>query len=79
MISSINSSMYRDKEKRKNFKITEKRIVTYNPKLAKKQIYEIKTEVKKPDFLKASQGHRSQSYGDCANMLVFTAADKKGK
>ena len=27
--------------KDKKFKITEKRIVTYNPKLAKKQIYEI--------------------------------------
>ena len=32
-------------EKIKKFKITEKRIVTFNPKLAKKQIYEINKEI----------------------------------
>ena len=31
----------------KKFRITEKRIVTFNPKLAKKQIYEINKEVEK--------------------------------
>ncbi len=63
--------------KEKKFKITEKRIVTYNPKLAKKQIYEIKKEVEKARLLKASQAKKSE-YGDCAKYVVFTAADKKG-
>ena len=59
------------------FKITEKRIVTYNPKLAKKQKYEIKKEVEKARLLKASQAKKSE-YGDSAKYVVFTAADKKG-
>ena len=63
--------------KEKKFKITEKRIVTYNSKLAKKQIYEIKKEVEKARLLKASQAKKSE-YGDCAKYAVFTAADKKG-
>ena len=38
---------FKDSEtgKIKKFKITEKRIVTFNPKLARKQIYEINKEV----------------------------------
>lgn len=62
----------------KSFKIKEKRIVTYNPKLAKKQIYEINKEVEKARLLKASQAKKSE-YGDSAKYVVFTPADKKGK
>ena len=61
----------------RSFKLTEKRVVTYNPKLAKKQIYEIKKEVEKARLLKASQAKRSE-YGDCAKYVVFAPADKKG-
>lgn len=59
------------------FKITEKRIVTYNSKLAKKQKYEIKKEVEQARLLKASQAKKSE-YGDSAKYVVFTTADKKG-
>ena len=62
----------------KKFKITEKRIVTFNPKLAKKQIYEINKEVEKAKLLKASQAKKSE-YGDAARYVIFTTADKKGK
>ena len=70
---------FKDSEtgKEKKFKITEKRIVTYNPKLAKKQIYEIKKEVEKARLLKVSQAKKSE-YGDSAKYVIFTAADKKG-
>ena len=61
----------------KRFKIREKRIVTYNPRLAKKQIYEINKEVEKARLLKASQAKKSE-YGDCAKYVTFTPADKKG-
>lgn len=61
----------------KKFKITEKRIVTFNPKLAKKQIYEINKEVEKAKLLKASQAKKAE-YGDSAKYVVFTATDKKG-
>ena len=63
--------------KEKKFKITEKRIVTYNPKLAKKQIYEINKEVEKARLLKASQAKKSE-YGDSAKYVIFTTTDKKG-
>ena len=63
--------------KEKKFKITEKRIVTYNPKLAKKQIHEIRKEVEKARLLKASHAKKSE-YGDSAKYVIFTAADKKG-
>jgi len=66
-----------DSDSIKKFKITEKRIVTFNPKLAKKQIYEINKEVEKARLLKASQAKRSE-YGDCAKYVTFTATDKKG-
>ena len=63
--------------KEKKFKITEKRIVTYNPKLAKKQIHEINREAEKARLLKASQAKKSE-YGDSAKYVIFAAADKKG-
>ena len=66
-----------DTGKEKKFKITEKRIVTYNPKLAKKQIHEINKEVGKARLLKASQAKKSE-YGDSAKYVIFTIADKKG-
>ena len=70
---------FKDSEtgKIKKFKITEKRIVTFNPKLAKKQIYEINKEVEKAKLLKASQAKRSE-YGDSAKYVIFATADKKG-
>ena len=70
---------FKDSEtgKFKKFKITEKRIVTFNPKLAKKQIYEINKEVEKAKLLRASQAKRSE-YGDSAKYVIFTTADKKG-
>jgi transposase len=66
-----------DSGKEKKFKITEKRIVTYNPKLAKKQICEINKEVEKARLLKASQAKKSE-YGDSAKYVLFTTTDKKG-
>ena len=70
---------FKDSEtgKIKKFKITEKRIVTFNPKLAKKQIYEINKEVEKAKLLKASQAKRSE-YGDSAKYVIFTTTDQKG-
>ncbi len=61
----------------RTIKLTEKRIVTYNPKLAKKQIYEIKKEVEKARLLRESQAKKSE-YGDCSKYVIFTPADKKG-
>lgn len=70
-IKDASSGRYR------TFKLREKRIATYNPKLAKKQIYEINKEIEKAKLLKASQAKKSE-YGDCAKYVIFTAADKNG-
>lgn len=61
----------------KKQKLTEKRVVTYNPTLAKKQLYEIDKLVEKAKELKASQARRSE-YGECAKYVNFVSADKKG-
>ncbi len=56
----------------------EKRIVTYNPKLAEKQQYEINRQVEKAKRKKASQAKRDE-YGDCGKYVTFASADKNGK
>ena len=63
---------------RKSLTLTEKRIVTFNPKLAEKQKYEINRQVEKAKTLKACQAKKSE-YGDSAKYVSFIAADKKGQ
>lgn len=63
---------------KKSIKLPEKRIVTFNPKLAEKQKYEINKQVEKARKLKACQAKRSE-YGDSSKYVRFISADKKGK
>ena len=57
--------------------LREKRVVTYNPKLAEKQLYEIDRQVEKARNLKAAQAKKSE-FGDSAKYVSFFAADEKG-
>lgn len=69
---------YTDESGRKRtIKLTEKRVVTFNPKLAEKQIYEINRQVEKAKTLRAAQAKKSE-YGDSAKYVTFVAADKNG-
>jgi len=63
--------------KKHKIKLREKRVATYNPKLAEKQIFEINRQVEKARILKASQAKKNE-YGDSAKYVSFIAADKKG-
>lgn len=63
---------------RKTLKLPEKRIVTFNPKLAEKQKYEINRQVEKAKKLRACEAKKSE-YGDSAKYVTFVSADKKGK
>ena len=63
--------------KKRTIRLTEKRIVTYNPKLAEKQIFEINKQVEKAKVLKASEAKKSE-YGDSSKYVSFVATDKKG-
>lgn len=70
---------YTDKNgRKKSVKLTEKRIVTFNPKLAEKQRYEISKQVEKAKNLRACEAKKSE-YGDSAKYVTFISADKKGK
>ena len=63
---------------RKNVKLTENRIVTYNPKLAEKQKFEINKQVEKAKKLRACEAKKSE-YGDSSKYVTFISADKKGE
>jgi Transposase len=63
--------------KRKTIKIREKRVVTFNPKLAKKQIFEINRQIEKAQTLKACQAKKSE-YGDSAKYVSFVVTDEEG-
>ncbi len=62
----------------KSFNAYEKRIVTYNPKLAKKQRREINKEINKAKNLSLSHAKKSE-YGDCAKYMIFKSTDNEGK
>lgn len=64
--------------RRKSVKLPEKRVVTFNPKLAEKQKYEINRQVEKARKLKACQAKRSE-YGDSSKYVTFISTDKKGE
>lgn len=63
---------------RKTLKLTEKRIVTFNPKLAEKQKHEINRQVEKARKLRACEAKKSE-YGDSAKYVTFLSTDKKGQ
>ena len=67
-----------ENSKRKSIKLREKRIVTFHPKLAEKQKYEINRQVEKAKKLQACHAKRSE-YGDSSKYVSFVAADKKGE
>ncbi len=64
--------------RKKSVKLREKRIVTFNPKLAQKQKYEINRLIEKAKILKACQAKKSE-YGECSKYVNFITTDKKGK
>lgn len=64
--------------RKKSIKLTEKRVVTFNPQLAKKQRFEINRQIEKARGLKACQAKKSE-YGDSAKYVSFIATDKHGK
>lgn len=63
---------------KRTVRITEKRVVTYNIKLAQKQIYEINRQVEKARKLKASQAKKSE-YGDSSKYVNFVSISKNGE
>lgn len=77
-VDDFNYSYVDSSGHRKTVKLKEKRIVTYNPKLAEKQKFEINKQVEKAKNLKACEAKKSE-YGDSAKYVTFIPADKKGE
>ena len=67
-----------DNGHKKTLKLTEKRIVTFNPKLAEKQTYEINRLVEKAKKLRSCEAKKAE-YGESSKYVTFVPADKKGK
>lgn len=63
---------------KKTTSLKEKRVVSYNHKLARKQITEINRQVDKARSLRLSEAKKSE-YGDCAKYVVFSPIDKNGE
>ena len=64
--------------RKRKVRLEEKRVVTYNPRLARKQRAEVDRQVEKARKLRLSQAKRSE-YGDCAKFVTFTAVDANGE
>lgn len=75
--SCIDQFPYKVEHDGKKFvvKLTEKRLLTYNPSLAAKKKYEINRMVEKAKLLKASQAKKVE-YGEAGKYVTFT--DKTG-
>ena len=58
--------------------LREKRIVTYNPRLAQKKQVEIRQQLEKAQRLCLSMAKRSE-YGDCAKYVNFTSLGEDGE
>ena len=65
------------KGRKKKVEIEEKRVVTFNPKLARKQLSEIDRQVEKARGLRLASAKRSE-YGDSARYVTFAAVGEDG-
>lgn len=63
---------------RKRASLPEKRVVSFNPKLARKHLAEIDRQVEKARNLRLSGAKRSE-YGDSAKYVTFAAVDGNGE
>ena len=64
--------------RKKTVLFREKRVVTYNPKLAEKQLFEIDRLIEKAKELKSSQAKKSE-YGECSKYVTFVSGNKDGE
>jgi len=58
--------------------LPERRVVTYSPRLARKQTYEINRQVEKARTLRLAAARRSE-YGDSAKFVTFAPVDGEGE
>jgi hypothetical protein len=64
--------------KKRAVRLPEKRVVTYSPRLARKQTWEINRQVEKARALRLAAAKRSE-YGDSAKYVTFSPVDGEGE
>jgi transposase len=80
MKSCVDEYTYEFKEvsgRKKKFKVKEKRIVTYSPKLERKHREEINKMVAKAESCRLCEAKKSE-YGESSKYLTFSSADENG-
>ena len=60
--------------KKIKFSVKEKRVATYNPSLAKKQLYEINKLIEKAEELNSYKAKKDE-YGECSKYVTFKGKD----
>ena len=66
-------------EEETEFTVKEKRVVTYNPSLARKQRIQINKQVEKAKSTLTIKKASKEDFGDAAKYIQFEAKDKNGK
>ena len=61
------------------FKVREKRVVSYNPALAKKQIAQINKQINKATTLTSIKQNAKEEYGDSIKYVNFTTVNENGE
>ena len=61
------------------FKVREKRVVSYNPALAKKQIAQINKQINKATTLTSIKQNVKEEYGDSIKYVNFTTVNENGE
>ncbi len=61
------------------FKVREKRVVSYNPALAKKQIAQINKQINKATALTSIKQNAKEEYGDSIKYVNFTTVNENGE
>lgn len=61
------------------FKVKEKRVVSYNPSLARKQIAQIQRQVDRASEISTIKESSKSDYGDSAKYVNFVSTDKDGE
>ena len=74
-VDDFSYSFIRD-DKKISVKLKEKRLLTYNPSLAKKKLYEIDRMIEKARSLVLSKAKKSE-FGESSKFVDFVVADKK--
>lgn len=78
-IDEFEYSYENEEGKQVKFKVKEKRLVSYNPSLAKKQRMEIYKEIEKAKNCVSIKALAREEFGDMSKYINFVASTKEGK